>query len=180
MSFKRLLAKSTDGKSHRSATLSGHLDDVRLSAQSIVDATGAQMLEALGLDPSAWLHRLRATVVLAAAIHDIGKANTHFQNAVQGRTTKADRQPIRHEWISVWIAMQPAVKAWLMPAVGNCESSWSVALFAVGGHHRKSIPTDACFEAESIEVDVQHEDFRASLQQSTAQQDFMKLFGCGY
>lgn len=123
------------------------------------------MLSAFGLNDPIWVARLRSTLLLSTAIHDIGKANEHFQRAVKGLAASDERQPIRHEWISLWIAMQPTVKEWLMPAVGNCESCWNVAMFAVGGHHRKCVPTDTCFAADAIEVHVDHDDFRACLQQ---------------
>jgi CRISPR-associated endonuclease/helicase Cas3 len=162
-----LLAKSIENAEtvHHSATLKGHLKDCFSSGNSIVEVVGYQMLQAFGLRNPDWLLRLSNVLSLAAAIHDIGKSNNHFQNAVHGLAAPEDRQPIRHEWISVWIAMQPAVKAWLMPAVGNCDSCWHVAMFAVGGHHRKSVPTDDCFAADFIEVHVDHDDFRACLQQ---------------
>ena len=135
------------------------------SSQAILDCNSNSLLAAMGLPTEDWTDRLRATNLIAAAIHDIGKANNHFQKAVHGKASPDDRQPIRHEWISLWVATQPQVKEWLMPTVGNCELCWNVAMFAVGGHHRKCLPTDKSFASESIVVFSEHEDFFKCLQQ---------------
>ena len=170
MSPGKLLAKSvaTTITLPNSATLIGHLNDCRQSASDIVKAVGQQMLNSLGLSGEQWLERLSKTLPLAAALHDIGKANNHFQSAVHGTAAPSDRQPIRHEWISVWVAMQPAVKDWLLSAIDNCEKSWHIVMYAISGHHPKidrSAPTDECFGAQKIEVLVGHSDFRDSLLQ---------------
>ena len=114
-----LLAKSIGDVRCDSATLPGHLVDVYQSANAIVNSVGGSMLEAIGLESDIWLDRLRISTLFAAAIHDLGKANNHFQKAVWGLAEPTDRQPIRHEWISVWIASQADMKKWLLPGRGR-------------------------------------------------------------
>lgn len=173
----RLLAKSdpkNDGTgaatSPSSIFLPNHLSDVYQSANAIVEASGPGMLEAFGLRQDDWLPRLRRIQQLSAALHDLGKANNYFQSAVHGIADRNDRQPIRHEWLSLWIAMQPEVKRWLMPAVDGCENCWLIAMCAIAGHHPKVThvaPTDRCFHECSGKVTIleEHDDFKASLKQ---------------
>lgn len=126
------------------------------------------MLAAFGLEAPIWRKRFEATLLLAAAIHDIGKANDHFQKVVKGLAAPDERQPIRHEWISVWIALQPDVKEWLRPAINDCEFCWHVAMYAVSGHHPKhnrTAPTDECLGKQPIDVLTDHPDFRSCLTQ---------------
>jgi CRISPR-associated endonuclease/helicase Cas3 len=174
---QRLLAKSipSDGITNTrippSVFLPNHLADVYQSAQAILDVSGPSMLAAFGLSDIVWQERLRQIVLLSAALHDLGKANQHFQSAVHATAARDDRQPIRHEWISVWIAMQPAVMEWLLPAVDGCENCWMIAMCAIAGHHPKashSAPTDKCFQetSKSISVLVENPDFCSCLRQT--------------
>ncbi|WP_345323466.1 CRISPR-associated helicase Cas3' [Novipirellula rosea] len=165
-----LLAKSVDGTSpSQHATLLQHLADVFDSAISIVSVSGHDQLSAFGLVPIQWQDRFRKTVLLAAAIHDLGKANNHFQRMIAG---EPQPQAIRHEWISVWLAEQPAVKAWLLPAVNSCQRCWHVAMAAVAGHHPKHdrcSPQMAEFNSEQAKVFVEHQNFRSCLSQIQSQ-----------
>ena len=174
MKFSRLLAKSvTEGTAeiNYSATLPGHLADVFSSAQSLLNCVGVMMLNSVGLDDVIWTQqRFKNTLLLAAALHDLGKANNHFQPMVHGVADSDHRQPLRHEWVSIWIAMQPAVKQWLMPAIDNCEKCWFVAMCAIAGHHRKDLPSiigsnsQEAFGTHWIEVFTSHDDFQACLE----------------
>ncbi|TWU26516.1 putative CRISPR-associated nuclease/helicase Cas3 [Novipirellula galeiformis] len=167
---ERLLAKSVEGTDlYQHATLQQHLTDVFDSAIGIISASGHDQLSAFGLAPSQWQDRFRQTVLLAAAIHDLGKANNQFQQMIGGNP---QQQAVRHEWISVWLAEQPAVKAWLLPAVDGCQRCWHVAMAAVAGHHPKHgrcSPKMDEFNSEPIEVFVEHRDFHACLLQIQAQ-----------
>lgn len=167
-----LLAKGVEGSDHRRhATLQQHLVDVFESAASVVDASGSDQLTAFGLVPSQWQDRFRRTVLLSAAVHDLGKANSHFQRMIVGEPQK---QAIRHEWISVWLAEQPAMKAWLLPAVNSCEKCWHIAMMAVAGHHPKHgrrSPQRVEFGSDRIKVFVEHRDFRSCLSQIQSQFD---------
>jgi CRISPR-associated endonuclease/helicase Cas3 len=174
MFFPNLLAKSIEGndqlQTEDSRLLVWHLRDVYQSAEALVTCNGIAQLQAIGLDPSEWLERFRKTLLLAAAIHDLGKANNHFQAMIHDASPRPDRkQPIRHEWISIWIANQPAMKQWLLPAVDGCELCWHIAMFAVSGHHPKTgraAPSLSTVEkgAEPVEVLSSHEDFENGLQ----------------
>lgn len=168
--YEHLLAKSVKGTSLlQHATLRQHLADVFDSAIGVVSASGADQLAAFGLVASEWQDHFRQTVLLAAAIHDLGKANNHFQRMVAG---ESQRQAVRHEWISVWLAEQQDVKAWLLPAVHGCDRCWHVAMAAIAGHHpkydRRSPQADE-FGSEPVEVFVDHPDFRACLRQIQSQ-----------
>ena len=111
-----LLAKSFHGATPpHEATLLGHLQAVHAAAMSIIDACGSHMLATFGL-PEGELERFRKIVALAAAIHDVGKANEHFQGML---TRSADRsrynfqQALRHEWVSLLWLQQPEVQQWI-------------------------------------------------------------------
>ena len=78
--------------------LSGHLRDVYTAAEKVLDATGDDQLLALGLSPDEYRERLRRCVLLAAAVHDLGKANDHFQGMICGnRDVRQNPQGLRHE-----------------------------------------------------------------------------------
>ena len=49
------------------------------AAIRVLDATADDQLRALGLDVERYRERLRRCVRLAAAVHDLGKANDHFR-----------------------------------------------------------------------------------------------------
>lgn len=142
MSEYRLLAKSLDrGEKEptESQLLSGHLRDVHASAQALVGATGADQLRALGLEADDWLPRFRLLIPLAAALHDLGKANDHFQAMLQpGRFPSRGkmRQGLRHEWASFLLCADPelGLHNWLRAAVED-DFDWQIVLWAVSGHH---------------------------------------------
>lgn len=165
MAPARILAKSSTATETLHAELSQHLKDVFESAFQVVHSSGSDQLAAMGLGIEEWQERFRRTVLLAAAIHDLGKANNQFQGMIHGESAS---QIIRHEWVSVWIANQPKMKDWLLPAVDGCESCWHVAMAAVAGHHPKHLrcsPQSRDFEkaSESLEVMTWHEGFKECL-----------------
>lgn len=146
----RLLAKAwsaADRPPPDEATLRGHLFEVLCAAERILQLTGIRQLEAFGLDPGEWGDRLTKAVRLAAAIHDLGKANEQFQGLLVGGR---DIPPIRHEGLSVWFVQQPVVKDWLFPAVDSDEKVWQIVLFAVAGHHPKH--NRAAFDVERLQA----------------------------
>lgn len=149
----RLWAKgwneNLDGPAPPNVLLRGHLQDVLTSAEQVLDATAKDQLHAFGLNPSIWLERFRRVVRLSAAVHDLGKANSHFQGMITRQHERIGRlQGMRHEWISWFILQQPELRNWLSPILGELltrEDDWTILLWAVAGHHpafrRESPPT---------------------------------------
>lgn len=134
--FERLWAKSRRGDEavRDSMYLIGHLQDVYAAAQRVLDATAEDQLRALGLESREYLARFRRCVLLAAAIHDIGKANDHFQGMLaRQRNIIQNPQGLRHEWVT--ILMLQSLKSWLLPAVGGSETDFAIVEWAVAGHH---------------------------------------------
>src|SRR5574340_769761 len=100
MTFQRLLAKSLpacDGIPEP-CTLRGHLAAVHGAACVLARESGEAQLSAIGLSPAVWLPRFERIVRLAAAVHDLGKANDHFQGVVWRR--RSAPQGLRHEWLA--------------------------------------------------------------------------------
>lgn len=170
MNSDRLWAKSWDdrnGEHPRSALLVEHLKDVLAAADRILQATGDDQLAAVGLPVEPYRERFRRIVRLAAALHDLGKANDHFQELIRGeRDPRVNPQGIRHEWVT--ILLLPQLRQWLLPAVQGSELDFSIAEWAVAGHHpalnHKSPPRNAPSGA-GVEmcVPVNHQDFQAAL-----------------
>lgn len=167
--FPRLLAKSRrNGEPfNHSMLLIGHLQDVHAAALRVLDATGEDQLRALGLEPRDYLARLRRCVLLAAAVHDIGKANDHFQGMLaRQRNILQNPQGLRHEWVT--ILMLQSLKSWLLPAVAGSETDFAIVEWAVAGHHpainHQSPPTN-CSDKAGLEITflLGHEDGLAIL-----------------
>lgn len=136
MRYARLLAKSSDDPEQPAPaeTLSGHLHEVGRVASKIADSRGDQMLAALGLDTAEWGGPLAAATVRAAVLHDIGKANDHFQSMIRRRSRLP--QALRHEVVGLWIiATCPELDRWLFD--GTAGYVRYAALRAVIGHHLK-------------------------------------------
>jgi len=133
-----LLAKSFEpGKWKGSYSLVGHTADVVNAVSTLVDVLGERLITQFGLQCS--LAELKATVRLAAYIHDWGKANHHFQGVVRAKIKDAhpkrflphEPQLIRHEVASILLAWE--FREWLEKGEGD----FLVALAAAGGHHLK-------------------------------------------
>ncbi|QDE93702.1 CRISPR-associated helicase/endonuclease Cas3 [Myxococcus xanthus] len=163
--MKRLLAKSTatPDRPEGEATLLGHTALVLSAARRLLAHRGRASLEAAGLDPELE-PRLRRIVLLAAALHDLGKCSEHFQ-AMLRRQRKA-QQLVRHEALSLWLCWpgQP-LSAWLLRDVS--EPDLCLALVCVAAHHRK-FQTEAFAPEDAgaglaLELLVHHEDFFRTL-----------------
>jgi CRISPR-associated endonuclease/helicase Cas3 len=136
MDPNRLWAKSKrpDEPEHPSMFLPGHLADVYHAAERVLDATGDDQLKALGLNPGDYRDRFRHIVLLAATVHDLGKANDHFQGMICGkRDVRVNPQGLRHEWVT--LLMLQNLRGWLLPAVGGLEADVAIIEWAVAGHH---------------------------------------------
>lgn len=163
MNTDRLLAKSIgwDGRWHESMLLPVHLADAHRAACVIVDATGREQLGALGLSEEKYFDRFRRIVLLAAALHDLGKANDHFQTMIGLKS--ASPQAIRHEWITVIMLAQPGWRQWISPALSD-PSDFDLLQWCVASHHLKL--ADNCMREGAgprIRLLQDHADFNMAL-----------------
>jgi len=160
--FNRLLAKSdrSNGRDVGGQTILQHTRAVMESAERLVEVTGAAQLRALGLEPGTWLDRLRREIRVAAFLHDLGKANDHFQGMIQCR--RPYPQAIRHEAVSYWIATRSDFRRWIGLGIGEA-SSVDLVLWAIAGHHRKFPPPDPGDAGAELRVFLAHPDFLATL-----------------
>jgi CRISPR-associated endonuclease/helicase Cas3 len=178
MTYDRLLAKSRpkdlpkDHPTPDSILLQAHLADVYQAAEQVVKATGDDQVKVLGLPPEVYRKRFDRIVLLAAAVHDLGKANNHFQGMIHGNKDRAGRpQGLRHEWVTVLLLRQPEIRRWLLPAVLGNDLELATVEWAVAGHHpaydRPSPPRHAalCGEGEEFCILSGHEDFHGCLRQ---------------
>jgi len=121
--------------------LPGHLEDVIQAAKALLDGGDGKFLHAMGLPAGEFpREHLQRAVLLAAWLHDVGKANHQFQRAV--RSSGPFSQAVRHEWVSAWLPMAvPELDRWLF---AGCPTTvrW-VVIFAALGHHLKAGDADA-------------------------------------
>ncbi len=169
MDPNRLWAKSKrdDEDERPSMFLPHHLRDVYTAAEKILDATGDDQLAALGLNPEKYRDRFRHCVLLAAAVHDLGKANSHFQNMIRGcRDVRVNPQGLRHEWVTV--LMLQSLKSQLLPALNGSEIDLAIVEWAVAGHHpghNHASPPTLCPSGVGVEIELLsgHSEFGAIL-----------------
>lgn len=97
----------------------------------------AQSLLRLFKMPQADYEHLRANAMVAAALHDIGKANDGFQAAVGNPAFKkrCQEQAIRHEHLSALLVSGPAARDCL---AANPSLDYPIVLSAVVTHHLKA------------------------------------------
>jgi len=174
--FERLLAKSLPrdlGPGEEpppSVYLPNHLADVYRAAGQVLDATGEDQLRALGLPVDSYLDRLRRIVLLAAATHDLGKANDHFQGMIyKTKEREGKQQGLRHEWATLLMLEQGELRDWLLPALNGDESDWDILTWAIAGHHpayNRPSPPRLFIDGAGPKINLLmgHEDFRHSLE----------------
>jgi len=127
---KLLLAKSKETPWKGAYTLAGHTAAVVEAVTTLLDELGEGLIKQLGLSQD--FETLRATARLAAFLHDLGKANDHFQAVVRKlKNPVTHPQLIRHEALSVLLAWE--LREWLATGAGDLM----VAIAAAGGHHLK-------------------------------------------
>ena len=173
--ISRLLAKSWDYPDiakPESVFLDRHLRDVVLCASSIASTTEDYQLGCFGLDPNIYRERFRKILLISAACHDLGKANSHFQEILSPRQSNSKprvRQAVRHEWVTWFVLCQKEMKSWIQ---GNLDQSysdidWHLILWSIAGHHPaygRSIPSDrAQGSKDDIHVYLSHPDYRSCL-----------------
>jgi CRISPR-associated endonuclease/helicase Cas3 len=150
MSTGRLWAKSwdevRDGPPPAHVFLPNHLLDAYSAAARVMNATGDDQLRAVGLTPDVWRDRARRIVLLGAAVHDLGKANNHFQEMIaKKRDVRQNPQGLRHEWVSLLLLQK--LRGWLLSAVAGIEDDFALVEWAVAGHHpahNHESPPQAC------------------------------------
>jgi CRISPR-associated endonuclease/helicase Cas3 len=163
----RLWAKSKGDAEpeHPSMFLQGHLSDVRAAAERVLAATASDQLSALGLEPSTYRGRFERCVLLAAAVHDLGKANDHFQGMIRGtRNVRQNPQGLRHEWATLLMMQQ--FRDRLLPAVDGSETDLAVVEWAVAGHHPgHDSPPNGPRPGAGVEMIgyLEHPDYRTAL-----------------
>ncbi|MBW4653189.1 MAG: CRISPR-associated helicase Cas3' [Kaiparowitsia implicata GSE-PSE-MK54-09C] len=127
---KLLLAKSKETPWKGAYTLAGHTAAVVEAVTTLLDELGDGLIKQFGLSQD--FETLRATTRLAAFLHDLGKANDHFQALVRKlKNPMENPQLMRHEAISVLLAWE--LRDWLSTGEGDVM----VAIAAAGGHHLK-------------------------------------------
>lgn len=158
----RLLAKSTDDPEQPKGaeTLRGHTAAVIGVAEAIFETTGRRQLIAVGLDPAVWFERFRRVLLLAAWLHDLGKASDQFQDMVRGLRKAA--QALRHETLS-YVVVKRALEPWLTEVFSKADLV--LALLAAAGHHRK-FPPGSPKEGSGwvIKLWLDHSDFQELLE----------------
>lgn len=165
----RLWAKS-QGKNEpfrESMLLPQHLKDVHAAAERVLKSTADDQLRALGLVPVQYRERFERCVRLAAGVHDLGKANDHFQGMLLKKPERSDKpQGLRHEWVTV--LMLRTLRDWLLPAVDGNETDLAIVEWAVAGHHPAAdhaSPPPRCPAGAGPEIRVRsgHPEFLAIL-----------------
>lgn len=158
--MKRLLAKGTKTPDAPQSpeTLIGHTLAVVEAARVLLGRIGLDSLAAVGLSDAS-LGRLMQIVLLAAYVHDFGKASEHFQEMLRQLRRL---QLFRHEAVSLWLLWHPGTPLghWLRSAAAS-ELDFKLALMAAAGHHRK-FPSNAIHEegaGSELRVLTSHPDF---------------------
>ena len=175
MTFKRLRAKSGDGRCE-SEFLPEHLADVFRAARLVLNATADEQLHALGLPVDPFRERLTRIVCVAGAVHDLGKANHHFQEMVYGsRDVHENPQGLRHEWVTLLMLEQ--LREWLLPALDGSGTDFAIVEWSVVGHHpavEHACPPRACPSGAGAEIMLLmgHDDYRTALMRL---QSFLEL-----
>lgn len=133
--MKNLLAKKDFEDNCNRSSLLCHLKSTLKMAQKIDEFTGDAQLSALGLDPSDYRQRFQKILFVAAATHDIGKANSHFQNAL---LFPDQSQSLRHEWVS-YLLLRNTEFGERIKRLFSEEVDFVLLAWIVAGHHRKSV-----------------------------------------
>lgn len=158
-----LLAKSFGWAGKQCAgLLLFHLQCTFNAAQRILDQTASAQLQTLQLDATMYGERFRRLVLFAAAIHDLGKANSHFQDMVR-RSGKRKGQSIRHEWVSYLLLRATPMGKWLQDTFTQHPHDFDYLVWAVTGHHRKDV-SRATHEPSGMKLLANDLDFKKCIE----------------
>lgn len=129
-----LLAKKpkTPEKPRQAETLYGHTAAVMDAAGVLSEVLLEDIVDVIGAEPEDADSLLRALMV-SAWLHDLGKANDHFQKML---VDPSFVQGIRHEQMS--LVIYDVLRPWLEP-LWDGMPPWAeaAAVFSMTGHHRK-------------------------------------------
>jgi CRISPR-associated endonuclease/helicase Cas3 len=133
---RRILAKSA-AAGRDPVTLAGHIDDVLSAVCTMFGAPGrptrlARSWLRLFKLPDEEFEAFFINVWLAAAFHDLGKANDGFQRMVRGR----GEQAIRHEHLSALMLWREPLQSWLF-GLRQHGVDPEIVMAAVVSHHLK-------------------------------------------
>lgn len=120
---------------HAQVTLADHAADCASAALSLFspEHNHGRSWSSFFLMTDDDLAQYQKLLTIACWLHDIGKANAHFQEAVSGKRTL---QSVRHEHLSAQILLLPEIRNWLANTIG--EVQFGMVLAAVLSHHLKA------------------------------------------
>ena len=161
MSYDHLLAKSIpeDQSDDLNAHLISHLKYTYWAAKSIWSNIGEDLLNALGIDPATEGERFKRIFFLAAASHDLGKANSLFQKVVRGES--GVRQSIRHEWLLYVLLRCSPLEEWFRSAFKS-DVEYTYFIWAIIAHHRKN-SDKGTLDYSGMKLFVDNDEFRKIL-----------------
>ena len=130
-----LLAKSRpDGWSGDPVTIASHGMSVAGCAQAILEEVGGRIARFFRV-PSDEVEVCSRLLVLAALLHDLGKANPTFQSQI--RHGAGGTHPFLHETLSMASLLpNEPLGDWVVEAVPD-DLHRACLLAAVAGHHRR-------------------------------------------
>ena len=140
-----LLAKS--GGTSAPYQLTGHTGQVQAAAAVLADAIAVDAISSFSLEVSP--AQLKDLLVLAAFVHDWGKANSEFAEAL-GKPGRW--QLCRHEAVSALIATQAPALAWLESHPRLAPVHIRIGILAAAAHHNKLGGRNACQSGSVCEL----------------------------
>ena len=135
MVFKHLLAKSSDNpdQPNHEETLFGHTLQVKRAMEVFDETLTRHVMDLIGtpdISNDSW----QTALFISAWLHDLGKANNHFQSMIRNPRF---RQGLRHESLGI-IIIDGLLTPWLSQLWSSHPPWLKIAVLgAIGGHHLK-------------------------------------------